>query len=188
MASSRHHMHSMQSIDAVLGQADYGRRGSSTDSSYYHAPHADRYIPGHVLEAVDEDGHLSDDEFGEFDRLIEAYEIACADADFQSLLSLPLPADPEDIWSEIEDIAIRTAQWDHLQQLMQKFDKHFDTDFLAGVVSSGYEDEQKVYVVELALHSGWNINSPRSDGGYILRYRSKRGRNNRWCVMPLTVI
>lgn len=109
-----------------------------------------------------------DDRFAAFDKLIEDYETACASMDFGTLLALPVPADPEDVWSEIEDVVVRNRQWDYLLQMMQKFEKNFDTDFMADIVSSGYSDEQKVCVIELALHTGWKINSPKSNSDYIL--------------------
>ena len=157
----------MQSIDAILYR-DAALHQHVPDGSRQSSSRPTRQqAPGTVKELVD-DSEGSDGEFAAFDKLMEAYELACEDADFGTLVALPLPADPDDIWCEIEDSVIRNAQWSYLQRLMQKFGKHFDTDFLAEIITSNYMDEHKVCVLEIALRAGWKIDSPKSDGGHIL--------------------
>lgn len=167
--SPRPYMNSMQSIDAVLHEPEQ-HRYTGFAHPVYHSSFLSEQNPERSVVQVSEDGEDDDDEdeFGAFDRLMEDYETACEHGDLLTLLSLPPPADADDIWSEIEDVSVRNQQWGYLQQLMEKFNKQFDTDFMAEIVSSGYEDSHKACVIDLALKCGWAINSPKSDGVYIL--------------------
>jgi len=157
----------MQSIDAILHRGAAPHQHVPKSSRQSLSLIARQQVPGTVKELLD-DPEGSDGEFAAFDKLMEAYELACEDADFDTLIALPLPADPDDIWCEIEDSVIRNAQWSYLPRLMQKFDKRFDTNFLSEIITSNYMDEHKVYVLEMALRAKWNIDSPKADGGHIL--------------------
>lgn len=168
-SSTRH----TQPIDAVLYDDEDDHDGVKTPTGLPFRSVAKQpvdYTDDEDTNDYDGDGDDDDDddEFAAFDKLIEDYESACASMDFMTLLVLPVLKDPEDVWSEVEDVVVRNRQWDYLLQMMQKFEKNFDTDFMADIVSSAYDDEQKVCVIELALHSGWNINSPKPNGDYIL--------------------
>lgn len=153
----------VQSIAAVLGEAEahvHERTLNSYRPSLMKATKFPSFSARHVRR---------EDDFQRLQRLLKAYESACANLDFTTLLSLPPPADADDIWSEVEDVAVRNEQWDCLLQLMHNFGKHFTTDFIADIITSEYEDHQKGEVISLALRHGWDIDSAKSDGGHILK-------------------